>query len=48
MQNICHPNVFLCELLLFFIVALLIDNTSDEREAESESTEVALLDDILN
>lgn len=33
--------------LLFFILALMINNTFDEREAESEGTELALLDDIL-
>lgn len=33
--------------LLFFILALMINNTFDEREAESEGTEPAQLYDIL-
>lgn len=33
--------------LLFFILAVMINNTFDEREAENEGTELELLDDIL-
>lgn len=33
--------------LLLFILALIVNNTFDEREAESEGTELAQLYDIL-